>query len=267
MADNDDLSGNAPGVNPETTVSIKKKEEEALLNNYRKNPTPENFTALYRAYKPLIFSAARNNIFGSPLPKSAHMALAAQSFMDAVRTWKPGLRQFKSHAFDAVRNKGKRLNLTYQNVGYIPEQRLTKYQTFTNAMAMLKEQLGRPPSNHELADELAWPVSKVELMRREIKSSFVLDETQSDTFELSRSNEILRAGRDVLYTLTPKHQVVLEHLLGLNGKQVFLKPSGGTDINALSRACGLSVPDIRSALKTITRKIRAHRGYIDQGPG
>lgn len=243
-------------------IKVRRKDEAALLDVFKKNPGQETFMPLYRSYEPMIRSAAYRNMAGSPLPESAHMALAAQSFMDSIRTWKPGMAPFHHFAYNTIFNKGKRLNLKYQNIGYIPESRATKYQVFNNAVSLLKEQLGREPSSHEIADDLAWSVKDVETMRKEVKKDLVLDEGLSEGTSLFRSNATVQAARDIMYSLTPQHQVVLEHLMEFNGKQLKLKPSGGPDLAHLSKATNLPVPKIRSALKTITRKLKSYRGDL-----
>ena len=239
--------------------AARRGEEHELVNKFRSNPSPETFSPLYKTFKNLIFNAAKPNMYGSTIPQSAHMSYAAQSFLDAARTWDPKKGSFSTHAFSTVTHKGKRLNLTYQNIGYIPESRGTKYQLFNNTVALLKEQLGRDPSTSELADELAWSVRDVEAMNKEVRKSYVLDEHVSESFSLSRSNQATQIARDILYQLIPEHQLVLEHLVGLNGKAIYTKTGGGTDLPALSKVTGLSVPKIRSALKTITRKFKSYK--------
>lgn len=243
-------------------ITKKRQEEEKLLQAFKASPSKETFTPLYQSFKPLIFQAARKNMFGSPLPQAAHMAYAAQSFMDSIRTHNPKLAPFRIHAYSTVFNKGKRLNLKYQNIGYIPEARATKYQMFTNAENMLREQLGREPSAHELADEIRWSVKDVETMRKEVKKDFVLDEGHAETFSLAKSNRATQIFQDMMYSLIPTHQTVLEHAVGLNGKSALTKPSGGPDITAISKATKLSVPKIRSALRTITRKYKQFSGSV-----
>jgi hypothetical protein len=244
----------------------KREDETKLLSNFKKDPTKANFMPLYQSFKPWIYKAARPNMFGSPIPQSAHMAYAAQSFLDAIRTHDPKLAPFRIHAYSTVLNKGKRLNLKYQNIGYIPEARATKYQLFNNTIAMLKEMLGREPSTLEISDELKWSPKMVETMRKEIRKDLILDEAKSEAFTLARSDKAKQALQDLQYSLIPAHQVVLEHAVGLNGKPAMLKPNGGPDLGAISKATKLSVPQIRSALKTITRKYKQYQGY-SMSPG
>lgn len=247
-------------LQPSALSLPKKEQEKKLLSEFKANPTKDTFTPLFQAFKPLIYAAAYRNMLGSTIPQSAHMMQAAQSFLDATRTWKPDKGQFNTHAYQTVMQKGKRLNLTYQNIGYIPEERGTKYQLFNNTITLLKEQLGREPSNHEIADELAWPVKKVETMRQEVQSSYLMSESDYNPVS-TRSNRVLQAARDVMYSLIPQHQLVLQHQMGLDGKQSYTKRGGGTDIAALSRATNLTPAQIRSAMKTISRKLKDYLGY------
>ena len=199
-------------------------------------------------------------MYASPLPKSAHSALAAQSFMDSITSWKPELGSFRTHMFGSVMHKGKRLNLKYQNIGYIPEARSTKYQLFNNTVNVLKEIHGREPSTHEIADELKWSVKTVDTMQKEMRKDLVMDE--SKTFSVlpsAQSDKTMQAARDIMYSLNPPHQVVLEHLMGFNGKPVLLKSTGGADINAIAKATKITPTKIRGALKTITRRLKDYR--------
>lgn len=249
------------GASPDD-IKKKREEEEKLLGAFKSKPSKETFMPLYQSFKPWIYQAARKNMFGSPLPQAAHMAYAAQSFLDAIRTHNPKLAPFRIHAYTTVFNKGKRLNLKYQNIGYIPEARATKHQLFTNAENMLREQLSREPSAHELADEIGWSVKDVDTMRKEVRKDLVLDEGHAETFSIAKSNKATQIFQDMMYSLIPAHQSVLEHAVGLNGKSAMVKPSGGPDLSAISKATHLSVPKIRSALRTITRKYKQFSGSI-----
>lgn len=238
----------------------KRSEEEQLLSAFHKNPSVHTFTPLYQSYKPLIMKAASINMIRSPLPESAHMAFAAQNFLNAVQTYDPKKGAFGSHMFGQVRDKGKRLNYKYQNIGYIPEDRTSKYGHYQRAVAFLREELGREPSTIEIADEMHWPVKKVELLREEDKKDLVLDEIHTEVHPLTRSNKVAQIFHDINYELTPEHSVVLEHAFGLNGRPAFLKPNGGPDIGKIMGATKLPEKKVRNALRTISRKYREHRG-------
>lgn len=244
----------------------KRAKEVELLQSFKKSPSKTTFTPLYQSFKPFIIKAAKKNMFGSPIPQSAHMAYAAQSFLDATRTWDPAKGSFSSHAFNTVFEKGKRLNLKYQNIGYIPEARATKYQSFQTAQYLLREQLAREPSAIELADEMAIPLAEVERLRKEIRQDLVLRENLPNAGPaFAQSDKAMQVARDLQYSLIPKHRSILEHLVGLNGVTPMLKKDGKSpDIQAIARATGQSVAEVRSAQKTISRHFKTFRGDIGQ---
>lgn len=242
-----------------------KAKEADLLKAFKSKPGKDTFMPLYQSYKPYIMKAASRNMFGSPIPQAAHVAFAAQSFLDAVRTHNPAKGGFSTHMFNTVFQKGKRLNLHYQNIGYIPESRATKYQAFQTANYLLKEQLAREPSAIELADEMGVAVKEVERMRKEMRSDLILNEAlPSIGPQFAQSDKAMQVARDVQYSLIPKHRTVLEHAVGLNGINPLLKKSGGPDVQAISKAAKITVPEVRSALKTISRKFKEYRGTIGQ---
>lgn len=241
----------------------KRSKETEMLRAFKKDPGQHTFMPLYQSFKPLIMKAAQRNMFGSPIPQAAHVAFAAQSFLDAVRTHDPAKGGFGTHMFNTVSQKGKRLNLHYQNIGYIPESRATKYQAFQTASFLLKEQLGREPSTLEIADEMAMPPIEIERLRKEIKQDLVLNENLPSVGPaFAQSNKAMAAAHDIQYSLIPKHRVVLERTVGLNGVQPLLTKSGKPDIGAIAKAANLSVAEVRSARKTISRKMQEHLGSI-----
>lgn len=249
-----------------TSEDLKEKRlrETKLLVDFKKNPSQETFMPLYTSYKPLIYQAAKKNMFGSPIPQAAHMAYAAQSFLDATRTFDASKgSQFTTHMFNTVQEKGKRLNLKYQNIGYIPESRATKYQAFQTANHILKEQLGREPTTIELADELGIPEKEIERLRIEIRKDLIAKEHfVQKGMAFAQSDKAMQVARDILPSLEPKHQLVLEYTLGLNGRPSLAKKSGKSDIIAIAAAAKIGVNDVRSARKTIFRKYKEYTQFM-----
>jgi len=247
-------------------LKAKRAQETELLKAFKKDPKPETFQPLYHSFKPLIHKATQKNMYGSPIPQAVHLMYGAQSFMDAVRTFDPSKGGFTTHVFNTVADKGKRLNLKYQNIGYIPESRATKYGAYQTALHLLKEELGREPSTLELSDELAIPPKEVERLRNEIRQDRLLNESiPSLGPSFAQTNKAMQVIQDIQYSLRPEPRLVLEHIYGLNGRPELVKKTrtgDKPDLAAISKATGMSVPSIRSALKAITRKLREHRGEI-----
>lgn len=233
-----------------------------LFHTFKKSPTPETFQPLYESFKPLIVDAAKPNVVGSPLPRAAHMAYAAQNFYDSLRTYDPSKGSLRTHVFNSVREKGKRLNYKYQNIGYIPEARAPKYGQVTNAMAMLRSTLGREPSAVEIADELHISVKNVETFLKEMRKGLLQDEILSKAAPVYKSDKVKQLAMDIQYSLIPAHQVVLEHVFGLNGKPELIKPNGSADKQAIAKKTNLSTAQVNSAFKTISRKMRQYTGEV-----
>ena len=249
------------------TLSEKRQKEKELLNGFLKDPSKETFMPLYTSYKPLIIRAAEKNMRGSTIPRAAHMALAAQSFLDATRTFDPKRgANFTTHMFNTVFEKGKRLNLKYQNIGYIPESRATKYQAYQTALHLLREELGREPSSIEIADESGISVAEIEKLRKEVTRDLIAHEHLVNRgLGFAQSDKAMQVARDLMHSLEPKHALVLEYIVGLNGKPSLVKKSGKSDIPAIAKATGLGLNDVRSARKTIKRKYQEYRAFMGQG--
>lgn len=245
----------------EEVPTTRRQEDMKLFAAYKKDPSPDTFQPLYRAFKPFLMKATYPNMNRSPIPQSVHVGFAAQNFHDALQKFNPAKgASLHTHVHGWVREKGKRLNYKYQNIGYIPEARATKYQLFQNTVQMLKDLHGREPSTLELADEIKWSPKMVETMREEIRRPLLLDETMAEAYKMKEHDSSKQLLYDVHYGLTPPHQLVLEHVAELYGRKAPVKPGGGTDLNALSKVTGLKVPQIRSAFKTITRRVNEYRG-------
>jgi hypothetical protein len=245
-------------------LAKKRDQEKQMLTSFQKDPGTHTFMPLLNSMRPYMMWAARGNMARSPIPQAAHEALARQSFYDAIRTYDPKKGgSFRTHMVNTVKEKGKRLNLKYQNIGYIPETRATKYQSFQNTVHLLREELGREPSDIEIADESGISVREIERLRKEISTDLIgREQFASKGMAFAQSDRAMQAARDIYYTLEPKHQVVLEHIVGLNGKPSLVKPSGKSDISGIAKATGLKISDVRSARKTIKRKLMDYRSFM-----
>lgn len=184
---------------------------------------PDDLEPLMKQIDPLIRRAS--NIYAGKvnIPKSAVHAEFQLQAIDAFNTYNPKRGASLGTHVTWQLKKGRRFISTYQNIGRIPETRIHGITTFQNAQDELKDQLGRDPSAHELADHLKWPVNQVsamtlELSRKEIPTSTLQGDMSA--IKPSREAELLRL---IQYDLSPDEKIVYEYLLGVNGKPQ-LKP-------------------------------------------
>jgi DNA-directed RNA polymerase specialized sigma subunit len=100
-----------------------------------------------------VYQKEANKFKSAPLPNSAIESQAKILTLKAFETYDPSKSQLNTHVTNHLKHL-QRYVLEYQNIGKIPEHRglaIGKYQTvFDN----LKEDLGREPTDMELADNL-----------------------------------------------------------------------------------------------------------------
>jgi len=233
-----------------------KQNEIELFKKWRQTENPQYFHQLYNSMKPLIYDAARKASFNSNIPESAHRAWAAQSFMNALRTFNPsGGAALQSHVYTAVHQKAKRLNYEFQNLGHMPEPRAQSVGLFQSEFENLKAGLGREPSDAELADHLGWSLSMVGNIRKEIKKDLALGEGTEDYgfFESSQDEEVLNY---LYYDLNPQEKVVYEYIFGKNGKPRMIKANQKIDFDGIARNMGVTNSRVRTTLLSIREKLK-----------
>lgn len=178
---------------------------------------PEDTEKLLNNFKGLIRSNSNRWSRTQNIPASAIHAQFQTQAMHAFETYDPNRGTKLSTHMTNEMKRARRFVNTYQNIGRIPEPRINKIGEFQNERLRLTDDLGRPPSAHELADHLKWPVKQVVAMehecRDEIPSSRFAGEMTS--VKPSRDAEVLRL---IQYELTPDEKVVYEYLMGANGK-------------------------------------------------
>ena len=200
-----DLPSSLPPV-PET----QKEKELALLHSWRKTEQPQYFQELYHSMKPLLYDAARKASFGSNVPESAHRIYAAQNFLDALRTFKPGKASLQTHVYGAVHQKAKRLNYMYQNVGQMPEPRAMQVGLYQNEHSNLRGELGRDPTHSEIAGRLGWTVKDVMHIQNEVRKDLAIGEG-TDEMAFSEGSVDVETLNHLYFDLSPEEQPVYDY--------------------------------------------------------
>jgi len=181
--------------------------------------SPDALRPLLGQFKPLIFKRA--GVYAGKNPNVPPEAVRAEFMTQAIRgfeTYDPNRGAALGTHVNWQMMKARRFIATYGGgVGRIPENRSYKVGTFNNARDELEDKLGRSPSAMEMADKLMWPVKQVAAMELEVRREVPSSLLQADTMSVkpSRSAEVVRL---IQYDLAPEEQVVMEHLLGINGK-------------------------------------------------
>ena len=179
---------------------------------------PEHTELLLGQFQGIIRKESNKYTAGKlNIPPSAIHAQFQTQAMKAFETYDPTRgTKLSTHVTNQMQ-RGGRFVRTYQNMGRIPEPRIFKITDFQNQQADLNDQLGRPPTAHEMADRMKWPVKQVVAMEHELRAEIPSSRFAGDVREIkpSENSEILRL---IQYELSPEEKAVFEYAAGMNGK-------------------------------------------------
>ena len=233
---------------------VKSKEREVFAK-WQANKNPQHFQFLYNSMKPLIYDAAMKASSGSNLPESAHRAYAAQNFLEALRTYKPGTgATLQTHIWGAVNQKAKRLNYQFQNLGHMPEPRAQSIGLYQNESEYLRNALGREPSAAEIADRLGWGIRDVVKIQKELHKDLAIGEGTEEVpfFQSSKDEEVLDF---MYYDLGNEERVVYDYIFGKNGKPKMVKANNKIDFIGIAKKVGQSESKTRQIFGRIRAKL------------
>lgn len=225
-----------------------------LWRDYRQNPGKETFNALYNQMRPVIQSAIGPIKRSSQLPKAVFDIEAANQFLKTINTYDPTKGASLATKTQADMKKVNRIQYQYQNIGRIPENRILHIGALQSAASTLRDELGRDPSDAELADEMSMPLKSVSLLRREMRPDLVDEPGLENRFmDFEDPNEQKKA-QYVYYDLNGTEQLVFDLATGSHGKPALLTPTGKPDWAAIAKRARLNPDQIRRIRGKIRKK-------------
>jgi len=136
-----------------------KNNDQALYETWRKNPTPENMGKVVNALMPLAGKEI-SRASGS-LPYTALLSESKKQLVQAIKTYDPSKgAQLSTHATNYLQ-KVRRANYTYQNTARLPESKQLQFHEYSGAISNLENELGRTPTDEEIAKYLGWSKKQV----------------------------------------------------------------------------------------------------------
>lgn len=236
-----------------------------LFKQWKEDPSKENFQAIYRQMLPVINYASDKAARNSQVPRSVFKLEAAQQFYNALQKFDPSRGyQLNTYVHSRVEPKLKRINYKYQNIARIPERDRSRggvsdINKLQNSEVVLRDKLGRMPSDVEIAQDLGFTVQDVGRLRSELRKDLSLtamldEEVLSNKFQ---EDDILYA---VYYDLPPEAQLVLDHIEGLHGKRKISTALGKPDWSGIAQELGMSISKIQRMKKIIAKEFKRHQG-------
>lgn len=237
-------------------ATANKTEEHKLYTQWKTTQSKPAFQKLYTSMKPLLHRAAEKAAMGSHVPESAYQIWAAQSMLDALRTYKPGAgAALQTHIYNSVHQKAKRLNYMFQNIGHMPEPRAMKVGLYQSEYENMRADLGREPSSAELADRLNWSLKDVGTIQKELRKDLALDGGVEEhaIFEGSMDEDILDS---LYYELNPEEQLVYDYLYGKHGRPRMVKANKKVDFDGIGARTGFSPSKVRAVIVRLRPKLK-----------
>lgn len=235
-------------------MTMTMKTDEQLAAAYAQRGDIAALNELRSRCQPMVQSQVIRYLTGpGHISRAALEAKADELFVDAAKSFKAtGGASFKTHLFNYLRRLD-RYTKTNANIAKMPEARANVITHFTTQMKVLEDQKRRPPTNEELADHLAWPVSSVELMRKSMRREIPWSQVagpQEQSMERARIDQLLD---DIYYELSPDERVVFEHLTGKGRKKL----TQGQDI---AKATGFSQAKVSTLRTRIAQRMTPYLG-------
>lgn len=234
--------------------SVSKEQELEVWNRWRADKSNENLKSVLKVLEPTI-DANVNKMTGN-LPKSAVRARMIGLTIKYLDGYDPSKSKLNTYIENTAGQKLHRYVYEHQNLGKIPEPRISKIGVFNKVKSDLETRYGRPPTSEEMADELKWSKRQVELFEREVRKDLIQDPTFINVSEESRSDideNIIMLHAELFGT----EKQVMEYLYGLEGRPQ-LPPS------EIAKKLGISqsmVTQIKNKLANRLARSGALAGY------
>lgn len=188
---------------------------------WQQNQTPEGNAAMLQAIDPVVQKGIKMYGNSSPLAASRGRLLA----LDAMRKYDPKRSRLQSHLLNQMQGL-RRISQQQQNVLRVPEQILLESQRLRKYHQELSDELGREPSDAELADHLGVPPKRLSKIRRYQPGMSTGQLEDMDPQQGGVASSLPGAREEaadlwlqiVHQDLNPLDQKILEFSLGMNGQ-------------------------------------------------
>ena len=214
---------------------------------------PEKLRPLIHSLQPLV--THRSRIFEHKvrdIPPPAIKAEFQTQLVRALETFDPNKGKLATYVGSRLM-KANRFVTTYQNPARIVETRVGKITDLKNAEDLLSQQLKRPPTSVELADQMKMPQKDVVALREELRKAHPSGQfgpADPSTITPSRTKEIMRL---LPADLSPDENAVFERVYGVSGKRQM-----GT--GSIAKELKMSAPKVSRLKKSIAQKWKEYGG-------
>lgn len=209
---------------PKGQSSFLEPEFEPHYTAWKARPSPETTDALLKALNPVMSSALRTYAGpGSPTLKSR----AKRMVLDALPRYDPQQAKLRTHLMTNLQSL-RRASADEQSLVHVPERiRLDQHHLYT-ANNELLDRLGREPSTGELAAHTGLSLKRLAHIRKargSLAEGQVTGTNEEGEETGDMPNTVLPTAKNNIWErfiyedLPARDQFIMEHVLGLHGKQ------------------------------------------------
>lgn len=249
----------------EAAKEERKQKELDLWNTWKtEGKKPEHLEPLLKAYDSNLNSKVRQ--WKAPnVPASAFKLVLQDHLVKAFDTYDPSKGAALNTWAESKLQKAKRYNARNQNMAYIPEEQISRIAPINKAMNLLQEELGREPTNQEIADHITENSNKpitakrVETVRKSQRKDIPGSTFESDPVpRLSNFEEQqLAVAANILPTLfpdKPQMHALFNHIYGTNDHEQI------SSTTELAKKFGTNLSQISRMKKQLGATLRQHMG-------
>lgn len=205
-------------------LKFNREQEELMISEFQMDPTEDKFDALYDTFQGSIESSI--NYHGglkgkTTIPRSAIKGQALIRFDKALKSFSPGPAKFTTWLHNQMKPINRYVR-DHADIAHIPDNRSMHIYRLKERTMFLEDELGRPPSAQELGQDLGWAPKQVSLLQRELKKDLLAEEGFESVTGEDEVAIIEDRAQGFMMDLPGRQQVILEHLMGLNGKAKLL---------------------------------------------
>jgi hypothetical protein len=202
--------------------SLLEPDFEKPYTEWKNDPSPDHSATMLDVLNPTIEGAIRTHVgANNPLihSKARRMALAG------LQTYDPTRGRLQSHMYAHLQGL-KRVVRKQSQILAVPERiSLDKFH-LDDATSQLKSELGRIPTDQEIADKTGISfgrMRKVRTFRPPVAEGSMTDQITGADYDgsVSRASPTTNMWHQLVYDgLDPYHKKVMEHSIGINGHKI-----------------------------------------------
>jgi len=189
-----------------------------LWKQWKRTQSPQDLQMLLNQLQPLI--NRQINRWSGSLARPVLDTEAKILATEAIKSYNPNMgASLGTHVTNRLQ-KLSRLVYTHTQAARLPEHKAIGMATFSVAQETLQNDLGREPSQLEIADHLGWSTPRVNEFQRAYNRKELLTSGEFNPASFPIADQEDPIIGFVIHDMAPTTQTLFEHITGYGGRPV-----------------------------------------------